>query len=178
LDTPELIEAWIAERKKRFPTSTRVEDKKKKLAEAMERGQLDLNPSRLSKRRKTNPEGQRLQMHGSRGVTTPGRNVRNKRKRRQGQANVTPTAPSPPEDDKESDDDEAIPEEFSSRIPHQGEGVYGDETISITPSTCRQPQEQRRLKEPQPRGPPKNPFASRSTLLRNVSIFLARRRAR
>jgi len=28
LDSPEILDAWIAERKKRFPTSSRIEDKK------------------------------------------------------------------------------------------------------------------------------------------------------
>ncbi|PPQ88611.1 hypothetical protein CVT25_010187 [Psilocybe cyanescens] len=42
LDSPEVLEAWIAERKRRFPTSSRVEDKKRKLQEAVARGQLDI----------------------------------------------------------------------------------------------------------------------------------------
>lgn len=172
LNTPELIGAWIAERKKRFPTSTRVEDKKRKLAEALERGQLDLDPSRsarLPKRRKASPDGQRLQIHGSRG-TAVSRNVKNRRKRRQGQANIAPIA-SPEKGDKESDDDEAAPEERSSKIPDLDESAHGDEAISISPPTSHQPQEQKRLKGLQPRGPPKNPFASRPALLRNVSPF-------
>ncbi|KAL0951072.1 hypothetical protein HGRIS_007810 [Hohenbuehelia grisea] len=40
LDTAESLEAWIAERKRRWPSANRVEDKKRKLAEALERGQL------------------------------------------------------------------------------------------------------------------------------------------
>lgn len=42
LDTPEAIDAWISERKRRFPTADRVEDKQKKIEEAAARGQLPL----------------------------------------------------------------------------------------------------------------------------------------
>jgi Nuclear fragile X mental retardation-interacting protein 1 (NUFIP1). len=40
LDTPEVLEAWITERKNRWPSTIRVEEKRKKLAEAIGRGQL------------------------------------------------------------------------------------------------------------------------------------------
>ena len=40
LDTPEEIAAWIAERKRRWPTTVRVVEKKRKLEEAMANGEL------------------------------------------------------------------------------------------------------------------------------------------
>ncbi|KAF9473123.1 hypothetical protein BDN70DRAFT_886166, partial [Pholiota conissans] len=55
LDSPEVLAAWIAERKRRFPTSARVKEKKCKMEEAVARGQLhpvDLG-HRARKRRKT-----------------------------------------------------------------------------------------------------------------------------
>ncbi|KAI0639790.1 nuclear fragile X mental retardation-interacting protein 1-domain-containing protein [Trametes polyzona] len=54
LDTPEAIEQWIAERKKRFPTAQNVDDKQRKMREAIERGQLPFDdPSHRKKRRRT-----------------------------------------------------------------------------------------------------------------------------
>ncbi|TFY50427.1 hypothetical protein EVG20_g11525, partial [Dentipellis fragilis] len=58
LNTPEAIEGWIAERKKRWPTADRVEDKKRKLEEAIARGQIIEDPSLRGKRRRTD-EGDR-----------------------------------------------------------------------------------------------------------------------
>ncbi|CAA7266527.1 unnamed protein product [Cyclocybe aegerita] len=54
LDTPEVIDAWIEERKKRFPTAAYVEDKKRKREEAIARGQLDMidTGGRQNKRQK------------------------------------------------------------------------------------------------------------------------------
>jgi hypothetical protein len=49
LNTPEEIEAWKAERKKRFPTASRVADKKAKLEEAIARGQLPFDETHGSR---------------------------------------------------------------------------------------------------------------------------------
>ncbi|KAG9039367.1 hypothetical protein FRB95_010655 [Tulasnella sp. JGI-2019a] len=40
LDTPEAVQAWIAERKKRYPSARRVEEKERALQEAKDRGQI------------------------------------------------------------------------------------------------------------------------------------------
>ncbi|KAF7347760.1 NUFIP1 domain-containing protein [Mycena venus] len=48
LDSPEQVEAWIAERKKRWPSAPRVEEKKRKMEEAVARGQLSLEDSGLA----------------------------------------------------------------------------------------------------------------------------------
>ncbi|KAG8825777.1 hypothetical protein FRC19_010541 [Serendipita sp. 401] len=50
LKTPEAIDAWIAERKKNWPTDARVAEKKRRAAEALERGELE----RQNKRPRTN----------------------------------------------------------------------------------------------------------------------------
>lgn len=47
LNTPESIDAWIAERKKRWPSKQNVEEKKKREQEAVQRGEI--NPSDLSR---------------------------------------------------------------------------------------------------------------------------------
>jgi hypothetical protein len=55
LDTPEAIELWIAERKKRFPTQANIEEKKRKREEALARGQISVDDPGLlglNKRRK------------------------------------------------------------------------------------------------------------------------------
>ena len=53
LDTPEAIAAWIAERKKRFPTMQNVADKEQKMREAVERDAI----SRLRKRTPAHKHG-------------------------------------------------------------------------------------------------------------------------
>ncbi|KAF8640493.1 hypothetical protein AX17_000155 [Amanita inopinata Kibby_2008] len=52
LDTPEALEAWIAERRKRWPTADRVTEKKRKLAEAIERGQIVPDDSSFMRKRR------------------------------------------------------------------------------------------------------------------------------
>lgn len=54
LDTPDVLEAWIAERKKRWPSKDHVMEKKKKIEEALARGQIGMSESSLlgSKRRR------------------------------------------------------------------------------------------------------------------------------
>jgi len=52
LDTPEAIDSWIAERRKRWPTAQRTEDKEQKHKEAVARGQIQDPLSRSQKKRK------------------------------------------------------------------------------------------------------------------------------
>ncbi|KAI0931997.1 hypothetical protein AcV5_004648 [Taiwanofungus camphoratus] len=70
LDTPEAIEEWIAERKKRFPTAIRVEEKEKKLEEAIARGQLPIGDNRFPqfKRRRLSERSQGANSHYSTGT--------------------------------------------------------------------------------------------------------------
>jgi len=157
-----------------------VEDKKRKVAEAVERGQLDLNPSRSArplKRRKIDPQtvgadGQGFDARGGKTLSGRNPNISRRWRQRRGQepvpeANLASTPPLPANDVKESDDDDAAPEELSSKMP---ESVQGDDTTPSTYSQPPRPQEWRKLKEPQPRGPPKNPLASRPALLRNLLL--------
>ncbi|KAI0330571.1 hypothetical protein GY45DRAFT_1345857 [Cubamyces sp. BRFM 1775] len=54
LDTPEAIEQWLEERRKRFPTKQNVEDKERKMREAVERGQIPFDEmTHRKKRRRT-----------------------------------------------------------------------------------------------------------------------------
>jgi Nuclear fragile X mental retardation-interacting protein 1 (NUFIP1) len=62
LNTLEAIDAWIAERKKKWPSAARVEEKAKNLAEAIERGELVHENSR--KRKRSNKDIQRQSSHG------------------------------------------------------------------------------------------------------------------
>lgn len=52
LDTPEALDSWIAERRKRFPTAERVQEKKRKMEEAVARGQLAPEDMGLAGRKK------------------------------------------------------------------------------------------------------------------------------
>lgn len=67
LTTPEAIDAWIAERRKKWPSAARVEEKLKTRAEAIERGELVPENSR---KRKRNDEGLYPQRRSSRGRGT------------------------------------------------------------------------------------------------------------
>ncbi|KAG5648065.1 hypothetical protein DXG03_007100 [Asterophora parasitica] len=56
LDKPEDLDAWIADRKRRWPTAPRVEEKKRKLDEAIARGQLPVNLAIGNKRQRTDED--------------------------------------------------------------------------------------------------------------------------
>jgi hypothetical protein len=69
LDTPEALEAWVAERKKRWPSAQRVEEKKRKIQEAVARGQIDVDDPSFTgrKRRRTDDtESQRGRAYSGR----------------------------------------------------------------------------------------------------------------
>lgn len=183
LDTPELINAWIAERKNRFPTSARVEEKKRKMAEAIERGQLDLNhsrPARPPKRRKIDPK--MVNADGQPSISMPGRNAKFSRsdwRHKKEEKPIPLVAPAAlrcqGNDNEDSGDDGAPPDVLSAKMPVL---VPGDEPAPPANPQQPQPHEGRKLKEPQPRGPPKNPFASRPALLSNVRLFFFRSESR
>ncbi|KAI0094758.1 nuclear fragile X mental retardation-interacting protein 1-domain-containing protein [Irpex rosettiformis] len=52
LDTPEAIQQWIAERRKRFPTASRIEEKQQKMQEASARGQLTFPEQRFPNKKR------------------------------------------------------------------------------------------------------------------------------
>lgn len=63
LNTPEAIDAWIAERKRNWPTAARIAEKQKRRAEAIERGELE--PSRKRMRPNDEPEIASLRSGGN-----------------------------------------------------------------------------------------------------------------
>ncbi|KAG7450423.1 uncharacterized protein BT62DRAFT_1001248 [Guyanagaster necrorhizus] len=52
LDSPEILDAWLAERKKRWPSDKRVQEKKRKQEEAVARGQLSVEELGLFSRKR------------------------------------------------------------------------------------------------------------------------------
>ena len=174
LDTPEVIDAWIAERKKRFPSSARVEEKKRKIGEAVARGQLDLSDvggQRPQKRRKTTnatraaPDRKLSGQPSSLGIREPKLSNSHVNPPQRPSQDVYPEAKLVEQD---SGDDSETPEELPSNLREAGDQVVVDRMLHPLASAMRPPEKTRK---PQPRGPPKNPFASRPTLLRNVSVF-------
>lgn len=184
LDTPEVIDAWIAERKKRFPTSERVTEKKRKMDEALARGQLDLN-ARPNKRHRLGEQSEGGKRgrggHQQRGRGPRGTNYQemaassSSHKPRE----VAPLPPKPmqpaPEVTKaqrtndstdSSGDEDGVPEELSSKPLNVTKASLVAETAQLPRPTHKS----RRVT--QPRAPPKNPFNARPTLLRNVSLAL------
>ncbi|KAJ7169965.1 nuclear fragile X mental retardation-interacting protein 1-domain-containing protein [Mycena filopes] len=189
LDSPEELDAWIAERKRRWPSAPRVEEKKRKMEEAVARGQLSLEDSGLGgarKRRRVdegNGEQGRGRGRGNARARGRGRGVEGGRGRgsdvgrgrgvdggwrgRGRGAAPQQSRPAPPSEDSssssDSDDDETPPEVVSSR----------SEAIAPPGPPTPPPAEiaTRRPRAPlQPKPPIRNPFASRPTLLRNLLL--------
>ncbi|OCH95813.1 hypothetical protein OBBRIDRAFT_800382 [Obba rivulosa] len=232
LDSPEALEAWIAERKKRFPTATRVEEKEKKLGEAIARGQLGLEDSRFPRNKRRKLDHDANQESGGSG--------RNERGRGRGRGYGSRgrgghhTQGGRVQDSSEPTEDQVAAslrgEDLSSRIPHplpplpppslparptqpareagfdasSGSDSDSDSAPEVASSKASMPlveleavgteagAEQNRIteliaapppsqhiqppKKPtprQPKRPPPNPFASRPSLLRNVSPISA-----
>ena len=61
MDSPEAIDAWIEERRKRWPTVTRVQEKEKRLEEAYNRGDLNAISDRSKRRRNEGDRAGRTQ---------------------------------------------------------------------------------------------------------------------
>lgn len=196
LDSPEVLEAWIAERKRRFPTSSRVEEKKRKLEEAIARGQLDPIDlgHRANKRRKTEnqdtserPKGKNVKHEQRSGIS--GKRIESARvpdsgwgaRRKTKESEVATTRPVVPDSltPSESDsDDDAPPELVSSKTvplielaPDNKDTDFVMEEDAKTLPAEKPVTEIEKSRKPlivQPKMPPRNPFASRPTLLRNV----------
>ena len=194
LDSPEILDAWIAERKKRFPTSSRVEDKKRKLEDAIARGQLDMPTLRPNKRQKCDHH---LDDRGSHRKiqSRSGKNYKDQtRKTDAGWGSRVRAAPIVPSkvvttkvlevshsSSSSEDDTDREPEVLSSKIPRgpeipviqeDKEDIQTQSSKTLAPSrsvvkndtaSCH------RSSVLQPKNPLRNPFASRPTLLRNVS---------
>jgi len=186
LDSPEAINAWMAERKRRFPTDEKIQDKKRKLEEAAARGQLTPEDIGAGARKKYRQDTAFTE-DGRKGYRGKG-HQRGRGRRRQGLAQreelrteIVNDLMTQPADAKNKctqeasseaasivDDDEA-PEVVSSKVPTTPPcipkvDVGHDREAQMShayPQQCA-----RRI--PQPKKPPRNPFVSRSTLLRNV----------
>ncbi|KAF9785498.1 nuclear fragile X mental retardation-interacting protein 1-domain-containing protein [Thelephora terrestris] len=197
LNTPEDIEAWIAERKKRFPTAKRVADKKTKLEEAIARGQLPFDDnSRFPKR----PRLERPNHSANRG-----RGSGRGRRGRSGppavrdevvtpKVSATPTqvtqdssslqlppaqpSPVPPDDCDSSDPDDAPPEALPTKstkntvpeVPCPAENSRESGGVEVKPSMREKRTGPRRQPVRQPRGPPPVPFGQNTSLLRNLLL--------
>ena len=196
LDTPEAIEQWIAERKKRFPTAERVEDKQKKLEEAVVRGQLTFGETRFPNKRRRfndslggrhpNPSSSRNRIRGrghsrSRGgLSNDGRlaarpssvatEVRSETASKDVILHRTFLEESAEHgrDSTTSDSDsDGAPEIVSSKIQPVLEDM---QTLSEEPIVQAEPKPVRKLAPRQPRRPLHNPFATRPALLHNVCL--------
>ncbi|KAG6820111.1 hypothetical protein H0H93_005258 [Arthromyces matolae] len=183
LDKPEDLEAWIAERKRRWPTSARVEDKKRKMEEAIARGQI-LEPIQRNNKRAKIDEGDRAgrgHLPGSgrgrgRGNTFSrrGRSIDSGWQRQLGKSTaVIQPSPHLPPTPSDSDSDDAGPEIVSSKnapVSHSTE--FPSKSEPLPPATVESTKNSQPVKRPppQPKGEPYNPFASRPTLLRNLLL--------
>ena len=192
MNSPEVLDAWIAERKKRFPTSSRIEDKKRKLDDAIARGELNitLQQQHSNKRQK---HGHRFDNHGSHPKIQSRTGKKNDRDQVRttdagwgGRVRVAPTLPSRVIATNEAshsslsteDDTDCEPEVLSSKVHHAPEiPVVQEDKEEMETKALAPPQPvvknntvgRHRSSALQPKNPPRNPFASRPTLLRNVS---------
>ncbi|KAH7931085.1 hypothetical protein BV22DRAFT_999201 [Leucogyrophana mollusca] len=197
LNTPEAVDGWIAERKKLFPTAEKVEDKKRKLEAALSRGQLTPEDMGLPGRKKRKMEdGHEAGSYSSRGERggARGRGRGGGRGRgRGGPSCIRPTneaslkatsstasalvdipALLPPHID--SDDSDGAPEVISSKAPidlrqlDEGKEPPNVKPISEDSENAPVPKPFKAPMAQQPKKPPRNVFASRPTLLRNLLL--------
>jgi hypothetical protein len=190
LDSPETLDAWIAERKRRWPTAQRVQEKKLKMEEAIARGQLSPEDSGSRKKRQKLSEsgvqhtGRNYDRNNSGDFNAARRaNANLQRDRGWNRQTFSPnvhndpatlkngTVPSSSTAEAGSDDD--VPEVISSKLePAAQEPLPHKFQTNLNPSGASN--DARRVQRPyahQPRKAPPNPFASRPALLRNVRSF-------
>lgn len=188
LNTPEAVDGWIAERKKRFPTADRVQEKKRRLEEARARGQLlpeDMCLAGRKRRKHDHPVDRGVGFSRGRGRGVRGGRIGHRQgtfvARSESQvtaetirSEVTPFAMP----DKaieggthmESEDD-GPPEEASAKAPPASEPlIETHEQPSVPPRPYTRPA---RRPLPQSKKPPSNPFASRPALLKKVLGYLS-----
>ncbi|XP_006454996.1 hypothetical protein AGABI2DRAFT_239532 [Agaricus bisporus var. bisporus H97] len=194
LDDPEMLDAWLAERRKRFPTAQRVEEKNTRLEEAIARGQLPPMGSNLRGKKRRYEEEQDSQRRGKRF-----NNYEMNRKpgpRTQLMTSVeTRTAPLPSPTgtassvvpgpvaqssreekikDDDNDNDDETPEVLSSKKPISPDNAIADVATGTEEKAAEiSKTSQTAFKIPkrkEPRLAPRNPFASRPALLRNLLL--------
>ncbi|KAJ7783879.1 nuclear fragile X mental retardation-interacting protein 1-domain-containing protein [Mycena maculata] len=169
LDSPEELDAWIAERKRRWPSAPRVEEKKRKMEEAIARGQLSLENSGFAGARKRKRTDEPAAESTSRGRGRGNGRGRGQQRARgvdagwRGRGIATarsaPAREQDVESSSDSDDDDA-PEIVSSRM----------EQVAPPPPPPIEVKQQKARPPPQPKQPVRSPFASRPTLLRNLLL--------
>ncbi|KAI0830699.1 nuclear fragile X mental retardation-interacting protein 1-domain-containing protein [Trametes gibbosa] len=152
LDTPEAIEQWKAERKKRFPTAQSVEDKQRKMREAIERGQLPFDdasrlqstmPSQVTRRDDTLSGGSSdSESDGAPEVIS----------------SKGPVAAS------------GLPDKVMMDIEDEQLEERGAVTLVASAEAGHCPQPVKKIRPKQPRRPLYNPFAQRPSLLRNLLL--------
>ncbi|THV04855.1 hypothetical protein K435DRAFT_850402 [Dendrothele bispora CBS 962.96] len=201
LDTPDAVEAWISERKKRWPTANRVEEKKRKLEEATARGQLTVEELGLFSKKRRRVEGYEGSMDSrgrggrgrGRGRGRGGMSMRGgpetghkgpmtDKEEKCGkveagdsksahQAPKTSQSHSTDSSSSESSDDDGEPEAVSSKIStiiseHPPDTDNSQNVIS----EAQKPPAPGRPAVRQPKRPLQNPFAPKTSLLRNLLL--------
>jgi len=187
LDSPEALEAWISERKRRWPTAHRIQEKKQKMDEAIARGQLSPEDSSPHSRKRRRLSESRVRKIGGnyerdrRGDGAARRTISNAQQGKGRNGSKTSTeayqpstafkdTPIPSNSRSEAEPDDDKPEVNSSkRPPTFQEPVHRDTQSNITPSGASE--SSHHIQKPhirQPRREPPNPFRSRPALLRNV----------
>jgi len=188
LNTPEALDAWLAERKRRWPTTQRIEEKKKKMEEAVVRGQLPLVSNSFGRTKRHREEGRKSQWNSTHRHKLSAQTKRRKTQDTQDNQ-ITDThslieVPKTASGSKISfdvlcpvgDDDDEAPEMVSSKPPigqllsmeQKISNVLEDATEAPAPSKLLSANKFIRPRKREPKLPSRNPFAARPTLLRNV----------
>ncbi|KAJ3800460.1 hypothetical protein GGU11DRAFT_677127 [Lentinula aff. detonsa] len=209
LDTPEAIDAWIEERKKRWPSSALVAEKKRKFEEASARGELSVESLGLFSKKKrkmqdSSESNERNRARNGRGRGrgndwTPrgpsdagwrGRNARNgiieSSSGLRGEEDSLPPKPTtnevlPPEQTQKpvnredntagsSSDSDSEPEVQSSKPPPIPEQQKTESETATTVPTRPNSRSIPQRRQPQPKKPPHNPFAPKTSLLQNLLL--------
>lgn len=176
LDTPEDLDAWISERKRRWPSAARVEEKSKRLDEAVSRGQIVSGDPDFHRRKRprmdeprrilkqANPKGCGVQQHDIARVEPP-----------RAYAHPLPAKPltaSNGLNSSDSDNDDIPPEVISSKPSHYPSERL-TEAVNQNVRLSHSAQQKKRMNQQlNPPTPLSNPFGSQSPLLRIVSLVL------
>ncbi|KZT44468.1 hypothetical protein SISSUDRAFT_1056816 [Sistotremastrum suecicum HHB10207 ss-3] len=196
LNTPEAVDEWIAERKKRWPSKTRVEGKETTKKEALERGEIQMEELRRHGKRRRLDDAQDGGSKHSLGHIGQGRQRGRGRGRGRGsdiqrlqrkpavldETTATPSTPiqrvtsqqtQPRAEDTDSSDEEA-PEEISSK-PLPVQGVTTPDNLPAHTEEPSAPDVVRETKPPPRKVGPhiksqRNMFSERDSLLRNLLL--------
>ncbi|KAK0465080.1 uncharacterized protein EV420DRAFT_1475311 [Desarmillaria tabescens] len=166
LDSPEVLDSWLAERRKRWPSDNRVQEKKRKQEEAIARGQLSVEELGLFSRKRQRTVGNepRVPNRGRQRGRGHVRGTADSGWRGRGGAHPTPAQP-PAEPDSSSSDtdssDNGEPEVLSSKVTSS---PVVDDPPSL-PSKVIAP-----ISRPPPKRPLQPPVPTQPTLLRNLLL--------